>query len=101
MKRFGSMTMIVILAIGGTLAGCRGQEPPAADVSIKTDFGVTKEPCPQAVDATKGCIYLGVLSDLTGPVASLGVTAAEGVKAFWKRVNTAGGIGGKFEVDAS
>ncbi|RJL34153.1 ABC transporter substrate-binding protein [Bailinhaonella thermotolerans] len=62
--------------------------------------GVTKEPCPQAVDKAKGCIYLGTISDLTsGPFAALAVPITDAQKAFWKRVNAAGGIGGKYEVD--
>ncbi|WP_431898715.1 ABC transporter substrate-binding protein [Nonomuraea sp. bgisy101] len=62
--------------------------------------GVTSEPCPKAVDKNKGCIYLGTISDLTqGPFAALAVPITDAQKAFWKRVNTAGGIGGKYEVD--
>jgi ABC-type branched-subunit amino acid transport system substrate-binding protein len=92
---------LAALVAAGALAGCRTESPPPSDTTIKSDVGVTSQACPGAVDAKKGCIYLGVLSDLTGPVAVLGVTAAEAVKAFWKRVNANGGIAGKYEVDAS
>ncbi|WP_157245864.1 ABC transporter substrate-binding protein [Nonomuraea typhae] len=62
--------------------------------------GVTREPCPLAVDKKKGCIYLGTISDLTqGPFAALAVPITDAQKAFWKRVNAAGGIGGRYEVD--
>ncbi|MFI6483241.1 ABC transporter substrate-binding protein [Nonomuraea sp. NPDC050663] len=62
--------------------------------------GITSEPCPIAVDKNKGCIYLGTISDLTaGPFAALAVPITDAQKAFWKRVNEAGGIGGKYEVD--
>lgn len=62
--------------------------------------GVTSEPCPMAVDKNKGCIYLGTISDLTaGPFAALAVPITKAQSEFWKRVNKAGGIGGKYEVD--
>ncbi|MGI5272785.1 ABC transporter substrate-binding protein [Nonomuraea sp. CA-218870] len=64
--------------------------------------GVTSEPCPSAVDSGKGCIYLGTISDLTaGPFAALAVPITDAQKAFWARVNKAGGIGGKYEVDVT
>lgn len=73
----------------------------AAAGDITTDVGVTEEPCPEAVDESKGCIYLGVLSDLTeGPFAALGPSITDAQYAFWNRVNDDGGIGGAFEVDA-
>ena len=59
----------------GALAGCRGRSPPRhrREDGIKVDFGVTDEPCPQAIDDSKGCIYLGTISDLTeGPFKALG-----------------------------
>jgi ABC-type branched-subunit amino acid transport system substrate-binding protein len=101
MKRLGTAGLIAVMTVAGALAGCRAQPPAATDTAVKSDVGVTAEPCPGAVDQTRGCIYLGVLSDLTGPVASLGVPAAEAVKAFWKRVNANGGIAGKYDVDAT
>ncbi|MGP3913092.1 ABC transporter substrate-binding protein [Nonomuraea sp. 10N515B] len=64
--------------------------------------GVTAEPCPNAVDRNKGCIYLGTISDLTsGPFAALAVPITDAQKAFWARVNKAGGVGGKYEVDVT
>jgi ABC-type branched-subunit amino acid transport system substrate-binding protein len=61
--------------------------------------GVSAEPCPDAVDDGNGCIYLGVLSDLTqGPFAALGVEVVDGQRDFWQRVNDEGGIGG-YEID--
>ena len=51
-------------------------------------------------NAEQDCIYLGVLSDLTeGPFRALAVPITEGQKAFWKRVNDQGGIGGRYEVN--
>ena len=34
-------------------------------------IGVTEEPCPDAVNEDNGCIYLGILSDLTEGPSSL------------------------------
>ncbi|CAN5291971.1 hypothetical protein BH23ACT9_BH23ACT9_06620 [soil metagenome] len=71
---------------------------PAGDVTF--DTGVTEEACPNAVNADNGCIYLGVLSDLTvGPFAALGPVIVDGQEAFWNRVNENGGIAGQFDVD--
>jgi ABC-type branched-subunit amino acid transport system substrate-binding protein len=56
---------------------------------------VTDEPCPDAVNEVNGCIYLGILSDLTeGPFAALAVPIVAGQEAFFDRVNQDGGIGG-------
>jgi ABC-type branched-subunit amino acid transport system substrate-binding protein len=79
---------------GGTDAG-----PTAAPGGIVYDKGVTAEPCPDAVNPDNGCIYLGVLSDLSeGPFAALAVPIVEGQRGFWAEVNAAGGIGG-FDID--
>lgn len=70
-----------------------------SDDGIKFSVGVTEDACPDAVNADNGCIYLGVLSDLTeGPFAALAVPLTDGQRAFWKQVNDNGGIGG-FDVD--
>lgn len=72
-------------------------EPEAPEIAF--DDGVTAEACPDAVNPDNGCIYLGILSDLTeGPFAALAVPIVDGQRAFWKTVNEAGGIGG-FDVD--
>ncbi|HWL49457.1 MAG TPA: ABC transporter substrate-binding protein, partial [Acidimicrobiia bacterium] len=63
--------------------------------------GVTEEACPDAVNADNGCIYLGTISDLTqGPFAALGVAIVDSQKAFWKKVNEDGGIGG-YDIDVT
>lgn len=84
------------------LAGCTPLEEGDGATSgdgIKFSTGVTAEACPDAVNADNGCIYLGVLSDLTeGPFAALAVPLTDGQRAFWKQVNEKGGIGG-FDVD--
>ncbi|GAA0615601.1 ABC transporter substrate-binding protein [Kribbella sandramycini] len=99
-RRGIAVTLVVALAV---LTGCRNDAPQTQEGAsgVKFDVGVTKEPCPAAVDQTKGCIYLGSISDLTeGPFKALGVPITASQKAFWQRVNSAGGIGG-FEVDVT
>jgi ABC-type branched-subunit amino acid transport system substrate-binding protein len=91
--------VIAIALIGGLLAGsaaaCRDGDDPVGNRA-----GVTSEPCPKAIDRSKGCIYLGIISDLTvGPRADEAVAVTEAQQKFWDRVNHAGGIGGH-EIDA-
>ena len=77
-----------------------GEDATEGPTEIATDFGVTDDPCPNAVNEDNGCIYLGVLSDLTeGPFAALGVEIVAGQQEFWNRVNEAGGIAGQYDVD--
>lgn len=87
------------------LAGCSAVEEDAgsdgtvAAGEIKTGEGVTSEPCPDEVNADNGCIYLGVLSDLSeGPFAALAVPITDAQRAYWKQVNEDGGIEG-YDVD--
>src|SRR5690606_24296632 len=102
-RTWTAVAAALVLVTG--LAGCRSEETPPSgggDGAIKTDFGVTEEPCPNAIDSNKGCIYLGIISDLTvGPFAPLAVPITEAQKAFWNRVNKNGGIGGQYEVDVT
>ena len=102
MKRLGTITTVTVLVLSGALAGCRGADNnTGGGGSAAAVPGVTSEPCPQAVDKTKGCIYLGTISDLTeGPFKALAVPITESQKAFWARVNKNGGIG-KYEVDVT
>jgi hypothetical protein len=70
-------------------------EAPAAEVSF--DVGVTAEPCPEG-NPDHGCIYLGILTDETGPFAGASPALVGGHKAFWATVNAEGGIGDQFDV---
>ncbi|ONI89104.1 branched-chain amino acid ABC transporter substrate-binding protein [Saccharothrix sp. ALI-22-I] len=83
---------------------CRGGDgaaPQEGKGGIKVDFGVTSEPCPGTGHSDRGCIYLGSISDLTeGPFKTLAVPITEAQKAYWKRVNDQGGIGG-YDVDVT
>lgn len=70
-------------------------------MEVMTDVGVTSDPCPDAVNADNGCIYLGIISDLTeGPFAPLGVEIVAGQEAFWRTVNEEGGLGG-YDIDVT
>jgi len=105
MRRLSALSVVAVLVLAGSLAGCRGKDNGGGGggggTGIKTDVGVTAAACPQAIDKTKGCIYLGVISDLTvGPFAPLAVPITNAQKAFWKRVNEKGGIGG-YEIDVT
>lgn len=93
-----------------TTAGDPTDEPTDAatgdDMEVATGEGVTEEPCPEGapetVNADNGCIYLGVISDLTqGPFAAAGPAIVDAQIAFWTRVNEDGGIGGAYDVNIS
>ena len=74
----------------------------ANGTAVKTDLGVTKEPCPGSAHPNRGCIYLGTLSDLTtGPFAALAVPVTTAQKAFWDHQNAGDGIGGAYDVDVA
>lgn len=73
---------------------------------VVTGAGVTEEPCPEGapetVNADNGCIYLGIITDLTqGPFSAAGPILSDGQIAFWTRVNEDGGIGGAYDVNVS
>jgi ABC-type branched-subunit amino acid transport system substrate-binding protein len=106
------MRTIAVVGAGAlVLTACGGDGDEAADstpaaggegsAEIATGVGVTEEPCPDAVNEDNGCIYLGVISDLSvGAFASYGPEIVRGHEDYWKRVNEAGGIGG-FDIDVS
>ena len=64
MKRLGALAASVVLIVAGGLAACRGDDDTAGGAG-GARRGVTADPCPRAVDPAKGCVYLGVISDLT------------------------------------
>lgn len=87
-----------------TDTGGMSETPTATDTGggmsmadIKMDVGVTADPCPDG-NPDHGCIYLGIISDFSGPFQTFGQPITEGQQAFWKRVNDEGGIGGMFDV---
>jgi ABC-type branched-subunit amino acid transport system substrate-binding protein len=79
----------------GAVADGDGNGNGEGDGQIATDIGITDDPCPDAVNEDNGCIYLGILSDLTvGPFSPLAPQIVAGQQDFFDRVNEAGGIGG-------
>jgi ABC-type branched-subunit amino acid transport system substrate-binding protein len=96
--------LAVLSVVALATVACRGGDgaaPQEGKGGIKVDFGVTSEPCPDTGHSDRGCIYLGSISDLTeGPFKTLAVPITESQKAFWKRVNDKGGIGG-YDVDVT
>lgn len=95
-----AITAVAVLAL--TATACGGDEPSAEptadDAQVATGVGVTEEPCPDAVNEDNGCIYLGVITDLSGAFAAVSTPLTEGQQAFWQRVNEQGGIGGAYDV---
>lgn len=93
-------TGVLLAALALAATGC-GRGEGDGDGDKVSAPGVTSAACPDAVNKDNGCIYLGIISDLTqGPFAPLGVPITEAQKAFWKRVNDDGGIGG-YDVDVT
>ena len=66
-------------------------------MEIITGPGVTEEPCPGG-NPDHGCIYLGVLTDESGPFAGAAPALYGGQSLFWATVNAEGGIGGAYDV---
>lgn len=98
---------LVLTACGGSGGDPAGGQPPGglaptgATGEVATDVGVTEQPCPTATNRENGCIYLGVLSDLSaGPFTALAVPITDAQEAFWRRVNEQGGIGG-YDIDVA
>jgi ABC-type branched-subunit amino acid transport system substrate-binding protein len=66
----------------------------AAGLDVDFDVGVTAEPCPGSPNPENGCIYLGVITDLTGPFALFGNPLIWAQQDFWAAENAAGGLMG-------
>ncbi|MFC9963980.1 ABC transporter substrate-binding protein [Nocardia ignorata] len=93
-RRRGLRRVAVIPAVAGLVlaAACSAGESEQAP-------GVSSQPCPGSAHPDRGCLYLGVLSDLAdGPFSALGSSMNEGQLAFWNQVNESGGIGG-YDID--
>jgi ABC-type branched-subunit amino acid transport system substrate-binding protein len=102
MWRYRALGLLSVLALGLALPACGAEEEASGEGDVKTDVGVTSDPCPGSGHKDRGCIYLGTLSDLTeGPFAPLAVPITDAQEAFWKRVNANGGVGGEYDVDVA
>ena len=71
-------------------------EPTTTEAAsdILFDRGVTMEPCPDSANPDNGCIYLGVISDFSGPFQAFGLPLTWGKEDFWSAINAAGGLMG-------
>ena len=93
-RRAGALAALLVGAVTG---GCGLVSDAAPSRAVP---GVTEKPCPKAVNRDHGCIYLGLISDLSSDqFKALGVPMVAAQRAFWDRVNRQGGIGG-YDIDA-
>ncbi|MFW6091867.1 MAG: ABC transporter substrate-binding protein [Actinomycetota bacterium] len=110
MRGLKSLSAVAALALALTACGGDDEDEPAGEAAedtseedgadegdegameVATDAGVTEEACPDGVNPDNGCIFLGTLTDLTGPFAGFGVPLTAAQEAFWARVNEMGGI---------
>ncbi len=88
---------LVAVACGGTAATTTTAPPAttAADTTTTTQAAETTAPVAEFltdVGVTETEIRLGVLADLSGPFAALVTDIVDAQRAYWKRVNDAGGI---------
>lgn len=93
-RRIAGAAAAVVLSLSG--CGVASQD----SLGTADAPGVTGEPCPKPVNKGNGCIYLGTLTDISGPFGTLAVPATEAQQAFWHRVNRQGGIGG-YDIDVT
>ncbi|MFC5748229.1 ABC transporter substrate-binding protein [Actinomadura rugatobispora] len=95
-SRAGALLAGAVL-LAGAAAGCGGSPDAAPSGPVP---GITDRPCPKAVNREHGCVYLGLISDLSSTqFRALGVPMVAAQRAFWDRVNRQGGIGG-YDIDA-
>lgn len=84
--RFLSSSVLILLTLLLSLAGCANSSSNASSGGIQAGPGV---------DLNAKTITLGILSPYSGPVAApIGIPLANGVKAFFDHVNDHGGIDG-------
>ena len=72
-------------------------ETTVEEMMVATDIGVTEEPCPGG-NPDRGCIYLGVLTDESGPFQAAAPALYGAQQLFWGTVNAGDGIGGAYDV---
>jgi ABC-type branched-subunit amino acid transport system substrate-binding protein len=92
--RFLSL-LIVLLMVA---AACGDDDDDAGGGTATT--GDTGAAAPDQVPGFDGStITLGVISALTGRLQVIGIPLTKGTETYFKRVNDAGGIGGKYRVN--
>lgn len=78
----------------GTTTTAAPTTTEAPDEGPAFDVGVTPAPCDDAVNEGNGCIYLGAITDLSGPFGALGGPLTNAQIDFWGAVNEGGGLDG-------
>ena len=74
----------------------RSEAPGAPATSTPAPAsGVSDDPCPDATDADRGCIRLGVIAHRSPGTEQLTDGMLAGQRDFWLRVNEDGGIAGR------
>ena len=68
-RRLGVLATALTLSVA--VSGC-GRDDGGDGGGGGAAPGVTDEACPDAVDDSKGCIYLGTITDLTGVFKGVG-----------------------------
>ena len=81
-----------------TTAPAAATTTAADDGEVAFDIGVTEEPC-EAGNPDHGCIYLGILTDQSGPFQAASPALVGGQRAFWAAANAAGGAALRQRVD--
>ena len=91
--RSTAITFVCIMLF--TLTACGGTQPaPAAGGSTgQPSPGGSTQPAPQAQPA--GPIKIGVVTPISGPVASYAALGMNGIKLAVKQINAAGGVNGQ------
>lgn len=92
MATIGAAAMVAALVLGACRDDGGDADTNGDELGVTFDAGVTEEPCPDTPNQDNGCIYLGTLTDLTGPFAGFGGPLTTAQAAFWERVNSEGGI---------
>ena len=100
-ERKGWRLRVFLAGVALVTTACGVGEDGDAARPADDHLGVTDEPCPDAVNPDNGCIYLGILSDLSdGPFAGLALPLTSAQQDFFRRVNEEGGIAG-YDIDVT
>lgn len=96
--RTGPRTAVVsgLAALALIAAGCGGDDEPATTGTTQAGGGAAPKTVP-GFDGTT--IRVGIISPLTGAVASIGKPLTAGNEVYFNKVNAAGGVAGKYKID--
>lgn len=86
-RKTNASVLAGVLALSVALSACGRDSDDGEGVTENEDGG--------------GVIYLGTITDLTGPFAGVGEPFTAGQAAFWEQVNADGGLEGGWEVNVT